>query len=98
MSEKVTVNLHVKMMQNGDFYFEKPAPKLPSCLTWHEGVMIEILKDEEWLIVDHVALNLDGSVSVFAEIEMPGAGWGPMTKSEWWEKRGWIPCVEFNSP
>jgi hypothetical protein len=91
MSEKVTIVLHVNMMQNGDLYFEKPAPKLASCLTWHEGMMIEVARNRKWIHVDHVILNLDGSVTVVAELEISGSGWGAMTESAWWENRGWIP-------
>ncbi len=90
MSDKITIRLHVHK-EDGDFYFKKPAPKLPECLTWHENLMVELVKNEEWLIVDHVILNLDGSVDVVVLFKMPGSGWGAMAKSSWWESRGWIP-------
>ncbi len=94
MSENVTIKLTVIAFGKGVFYFKKPAPKLPSYLTWHEGVMLEIVKKRHWLIVDHVVLNLDGSVHVVVNFEMPGTGWGAMTESAWWENRGWKPCKQ----
>ena len=90
MSEKVTIKLHLNMMERGHLYFEKPAPKLPSCLNWQPGMMLEIdPKEQEFSHVEFICVNTDGSVDLCAEFDMPGGDWGEMYESKWWEDRGW---------
>ena len=91
MSDDITIKLCVCFVGKEAFYFKKPAPKLPVGVIWHEGMMIELVKGEEYLSIDGVVLNLDGTVCLDSMLELAGDGWGEMTKSSWWENRGWIP-------
>jgi hypothetical protein len=92
MSDDITIKLCVTFVDQEAFYFKKPAPKLPPCVMWHEGVMLQLDEDGwEYLTIDGVVVNLDGTVYLDSQLDLPGGGWGDMAKTDWWESRGWVP-------
>jgi hypothetical protein len=68
-SEQSVVMLRLEIRHDDKWlHFERPAPMLPKCLSWHKGLWFDY-GDEECgpLVVEAVYINTDGSIQVVFE-------------------------------